>query len=338
MSTINQQLEAFVGCLLTLNFSNPNDLARKNREDISFVNGDHSWLWDDSKPWQQTITISKDLFELIKTCAVPISSKAVNSFKSSIKLDIYNYFTYQNYNLHLKKLNHKFLISDIHYLFGSGTSELIEFRKVFKRILAEIKAVSKLEFNDITKDYLLLVSNEDAILKKYKRRKTNEYKHPELKINEDTQTKLGEQYGDVNVLAAMSYVRSKIDKGSVRHPHAYLKDVLRNPSWYSKERVKTIELIHETQLTQFGQLPEVRKKTLYNELVKRIRITPLSKVSHELELLLNQFKHPGKALMKVPRFEYCVYLYWASLTGLLTETNNTRNEKLIFKLFTELMH
>lgn len=336
MTTINQQLRAFAECLLTLSFSNQNEKSRKNRNSISFLDGDHSWLWDESKPWQSVITITEDLFELIKACAVPISAQALSTFKSSTKLDIYNYFTYQNYNLYIKKLDHKFHLSDMHYLFGSGTAELVDFRKLFKKILIEINKISSLKFNELSKECFVLHSTEDALLKKHKRRKTNVEAAPEIKINEDTKDKLSQQHGEIEVMAAMSYIRNK-PAGSIRNPHAYLKDVLRNPSWYRKERIKKIDLVHQLQFAQYEQLKESERKLLHNDLVRRIGLTPLSRVNSKLEIYLSQLKNPGQSLTKIPNFKYCVYLYWASITNKLIETNNTHNENSLIRLYSELM-
>lgn len=337
-ATIINQLRAFTECLLSLSFTNSNESSRKNRSDFNFFSGDHSWLWDDSKPWQDSITLSDDFFELIKSSAVPISEYAVTNYKNALKLDLFNYFTYQNYNLYLKKLNHQFYYSDLHYMFGSGTSSIHEFRKVFNKLVLEFKYTTNLQFTEYARESLCLISNEDALLKKHKRRKTNVDAVPEVNIKEDTKEKLNQQYGEIEVMAAMSYLRNKAVKNSIRHPHAYLKDVLKNPSWYRKERVKTIELIHKTQFAQFKELKDSDKRLLKSELVHRIQKTPIGAVEHNSENYLLQLKNPGHVIVKIPNFEYCLYLYWVLLSGLLTETNNVYGENQVINLYKQLLH
>lgn len=336
IETINQQLKAFVNCLVSFHFSNSNDKARKNRDCIPFFIGSHDFLWNDELPWQNTLLLSDDIFELIKTSAVPISEHALSSFKSSIKLDLFNYFTYQNYNLYLKNINTRFYVPELHYLFGSGTSELIDFRKIFRKILNEIRKISHLKFEEMEKDNVLLLSNEESLLKKHKRRKTNVMVSPDLSIKEDTKEQLVKQYNEIDVMSALAYMHKK-PAGSIRHPNAYLRDLLQNPSWFRKERVNAIELIHKLQYQQYENLPNNQRKLVFDDLVRRIKITPIAAVSENLQIYLNQLKHPGKGLIKVPNFKYCVYLYWAFLTQKTIETNNVSGENLLIALFKDLL-
>ena len=76
----------------------------------------------------------------LKSTAVPVSLLAATTFTNARKLDIFNYFTYQNYNLHLKQMDHYFALTDLYNLFGCGISSINEFRRVFKRIMADLKA------------------------------------------------------------------------------------------------------------------------------------------------------------------------------------------------------
>lgn len=257
------------------------------------------------------------------------------NFRNALKLDLVNYLLYQNYNLQRKGLNYRFQFSDLYQLFSSR-SLYHEFKLIVKQVINELSEIANLNVQEIDKNSFLLIGTKEATLYRHERRKTNPDPDQPIQISKERLEKLEKQYSKLEILSAITYMENI--KNDIENPYGYMKEVLRNPSWYRKERTKTIDLIHETQISQYKKLKDSERKVLYNELVKRINITPISNVSHDLEIYLNQLKRPGNALVKVPKFEYCVYLYWASLRGLLTETNNTHNEKQIIKLFTELMH
>lgn len=337
--TINQQLQAFSECLISIIHSNPNDRSRRNYKNISLLSADydHSWLWSEHHKWQGKLTISAEFLELIKSCAVPISEKAVDTFTSAQRLDIFNYFMYQNYNLSLKNLNYKFNIHELHNLFGAGTSDINSFRKQLRKIVAEIKQISSLDITELDSGNWLLTSNEESLLKRHKRRKTNVQVDPDIAITEDMKEKFSAKHGEIEVMAAMAYLRRRVKSKQIDNPYGYLKDVLKNPAYYRKERIATIELIHKQQYAQFEQLKDGYRKRIYHDLVKQIQRTPLHVVKPELQLYLEQLKTPGRVLVRnMASFEYCQYLYWAMMMNLLTETNNTRQENRIIELFSQL--
>ena len=135
---INLQLKALVNCNLTIDYSNPNDASRMPYTAIQFFAGDCSFLHDDNQEWKTEITLSDEMFELIKNNSVPISEHAVNTFTSARKLDLYNYFSYQNYNLYQKNLNNVYDIDELKYLFGGAIDQTAHFRRVFKKILIDL--------------------------------------------------------------------------------------------------------------------------------------------------------------------------------------------------------
>ncbi len=130
------------------------------------------------------------MFELIKNNSVPISEHAVNTFTSARKLDVYNYFSYQNYNLYQKNLNNVYDIDELKYLFGGAIDQTAHFRRVFKKILIDLKEISTLDIAKKGRYTYLLISNSDSLLKKKERRKTNIIIETELKVTEDFKLKL----------------------------------------------------------------------------------------------------------------------------------------------------
>lgn len=157
---INQQLKSFTKCKITIIFSNPNSGARKDRNQITILDGDYSWLFDEDQPWQNKITISDEMFHLISRSRVPISEHAVTTFTNTRKLDVFNYFTYQNYNLYIKKLNYHFEIDKLFQLFGGGIAHIYEFRRTFNKIIADITSCSNLEIKATGKHKYELISNK----------------------------------------------------------------------------------------------------------------------------------------------------------------------------------
>lgn len=333
LDAISQQLKAFIKCQLSLSYSNPNDKSRKQRDSINFVNGDHAWLYDDNLNWQQQIILSDDFFDLIKLTAVPISARALEEFSNSRKLDILNYLLYQNYNLFIKKINYSFQIELLYELFGSGIPTLNEFRRVFNRILTEIKEVIPLDITATDKYSYLLIPSEAALLKQHKRRKTNEIKDQLIVINEDYKDKLKQNYSEIDVEAACIYVSKRSQSGEIRHPYAYLRDVLKNPSWYQRERVNFISNIHKLQYQEYQNLPEEQRKINARFFKDLISKTHIYSVPVEIQPMVEQLKYPERFIVKgIPNFDYCCYIVWAYLHRKVTEFTSISTEKKLVNL------
>ncbi len=333
VEALNLQIKAFVNCKLSLSYSNPNDKARKPRDQILFVSGDHSWLYDDSQIWKQQITLSDELFELIKLTAVPISAKATEEFSNARKLDILNYFLYQNYNLHLKGISYSFQIEQLYELFGGGIPTLNEFRRVLNKILSEIKELVPLDIVATDKYNYFMIPSESALLKQHKRRKTNQFKDQTLIINEDYKDKLKQTYSEMDVEGACIYVSKRNQQGHVRHPYAYLRDVLKNPSWYQTEKINFINNVHKFQLNEYEHLPSDLKTLNARHFKDRIQKIHVYSIPRELQSYLEEIKHPARAQIKgLPGHQYRCYMYWAFMHNKCTEFNSTVESNLI-KLF-----
>lgn len=87
---ISKQLKALTDCNITINYSNSNYSSQKPYISIKLFTGDCSFLYDDNQDWQSEITLSNEMFELIKNTSVPISEHAVNTFTSARQIDVYN--------------------------------------------------------------------------------------------------------------------------------------------------------------------------------------------------------------------------------------------------------
>jgi len=336
---INNQLKAFTECQLSIHYSNPNDKSRKQRDSIKFFDGDCSWLYDEKQEWLGEITLSEEMFDLIKSSAVPISEQAVNTFTNSRKLDVFNYFTYQNYNLYLKRMDHYFELEDLYNLFGCGISSINEFRRVFKRVVADIKQISSLEIVPLGKHGYKLLSNKESLLKIHNRRKTNEIKDPKLAINEDFKQKLEKDYTAIDIEAASIYVLKRIERGGkpIENPHAYMRDVLKNPSWYRNERTLLVLSIQKMQLEDYHKLAESIRKTNAQELKLRLSRTAVLGLPVELRDAYEQLRVPGRVIIKgAPNWDYTCYLFWALMTNRCVEYSACGVEALYINLFKHL--
>ena len=334
---INSQLKAFNECQLSINYSNPNDKSRKQRESIKFFAEDCSWLYDETQDWQGEIKLSEEMFDLIKSTAVPVSLLAATTFTNARKLDIFNYFTYQNYNLHLKQMDHYFALTDLYNLFGCGISSINEFRRVFKRIMADLKQVANLELVAVGKHGYKLLSNANSLLKVKSRRKTNEIKDKKLVINEDFKQKLEKDYSAIDIEAASIYVSKRNERGKVRHPYAYMRDILKNPSWYQAERSVLVQSIHKMQYDDYHKLEETKRKITAQELKARLSHTYVLGLPAELRDLYEQLRVPGRVIVKnAPSWDYVCFLFWEFMTNRCTEYSSCSIESLFIQLFKHL--
>lgn len=334
---IRDQIEAFVTCNISLGFSNPNDKSRKERDSIPFLANEHSWLYDDSQSWQSKIIISDDMFELIKATAVPISSAAVNTFTNARKLDVLNYFLYQNYNLNLKKITATFQIEELYNLFGGGITTINEFRRVFNKILKELNQLIPLNIIILDKYRYQLIPSDDCLLKQYKRRKTNVIKDKQIVINEDFKQKLEKDYSAIDIEAASIYVSKRNKDGKVRHPYAYIRDVLKNPSWYQAERGILVQNIHKMQYEDYHNLEEAKRKITSQELKARITHTYKFGLPIELQDLYEQLRVPGRVIVKNAQgWDYACFLFWEFMTNRCVEYSSCCIESLYIQLFKHL--
>ena len=346
---INTQLKALANCNLTIDYSNPNDASRQPYTSIQFFDGDYSFLHDDSQQWQSEITLSDDMFKLIKNNSVPISEHAVNTFTSARKLDVYNYFSYQNYNLYQKNLNNVYDIDELKYLFGGAIIQTSHFRRVFKKILTDLREISTLDIIKKGRHTYVLISNSESLLKKKERRKTNVAHvviETELKITEDFKLKLEKETKStsLDVESACLYVAKRIkrwvERGGkpVRNQHAYLRDVLANPSFYYKEKQTLIKLTHQLQFKEYEELPKPARKQGFDDLVHRIKLTRISSVPTELQPVLEQLKTPGRIIIKdMPSFKYIAYLFWAwNFDKRIDVCDDCMGEQMLLDLFKHL--
>lgn len=343
---INAQLKALTNCNLTIDYSNPNDASRLPYSAIQFFAGDCSFLHDDNQDWQTEITLSNEMFELIKSNSVPISEHAVNTFTSARKLDVYNYFSYQNYNLYQKNLNHVYDVDVLKYLFGGAIEQTSHFRRVFKKILTDLKEISTLDIARKGRYYYALISNAESLLKKKERRKTNKVIETQLNITEDFKEKLEKQTksSSLNVESACLYVAKRIqrwvERGGkpVANQHAYLRDVLNNPSWFYKEKQSLIKLTHQLQFQEYEKLPKSARKQGADELVHRIKLTRISSVPIELQPVLEQLRTSGRTIISLPNWNYICYLFWAwNFEKRLDVCDDCQREQLLLDLFKHLV-
>lgn len=336
MATINKHIQALCECLLTISYSNPNDKARKPRDRIKFFADDCAWLYDDSHDWQRELILSEELFDLIRYSAVPISASALATFTNARKLDIFNYFTYQNYNLQLKKMDYVFEIEELFNLFAGDIPEMKEFRRSLKNVLSDLEPISYLDIAILNKYQYKLFSNEESLLKRKKRRLIHTFTKP-IAINEDSIDQLKKEHDPLNVEAARNYMLKRSKNREIRHPFAYIKDILKNPRWYWSERESLIEQIAQEQKIEYDALSREMK----NNVIEIFRMnlnyygSSILKLPAEHHNTIKQLKHPGSEILKggLPSAEYTYYLLWCALNNKRMDFKHGTTAKALAELF-----
>ena len=158
---ISAQLKALVNCNLTIDYSNPNDASRLPYTAIQFFAGDCSFLHDDNQNWQSEITLSNEMFELIKSNSVPISEHAVNTFTSARQIDVYNYLKLQSLKLthqlfqeyeELPKQAHRNIYNKLVYKINLNRTSSVPIE--FQSILEQLKTPSQQIINGIPIKYI----------------------------------------------------------------------------------------------------------------------------------------------------------------------------------------
>lgn len=179
------------------------------------------------------------------------------------------------------------------------------------------------------------MSNEDSLLQRQDRRKTNVIKNEKLVISEDYKTKLEENYSRLEIESATIYVAKRIARGGaqIRNQYAYLKDVLKNPSFYYKEKQTFIKNTHKIQFAEYERLSHSEREKAANLFKILIKNTPNWGVPSELQPTLEQFKNPNKNIVDIPSFKYICYLFWAFNFNMCIDVCDGGNELAVIKLF-----
>lgn len=335
--SVNAQLQAFAECLTTIKYSNFNDKSRKNRVDFKFFASDVSFLWDDSKEWQPTVTLSEDFFELIKHNTVPISEEVMLS-RNALKIDLINYLLYQNYNLQRKELSCRFNFSELQSLFAS-TSIFHEFRTIVKGILKILENEANLDIKELTKESFLMVGSKNATLYRPNRRKTNPDPNAKIKLSQEQIQRLEALHGKVEVDSAVEYLETIQKNGNdIRNPFSYIKDVLCNPKWYAKHRIANEDKYKKKAYALWTKESESTKNLVKEDLINRIKITPPDIIKHSLRNYFDMLRAPGMLKVKdMPfDFKYVVFMYANKLRGGYIKTSCI-HEQMMYQLFDQLL-
>lgn len=311
---INKQIKALATLLLSIKYTNHNKTSRINFDCISFFDDDVSFLYSDNQKWQKEIKLSADAYHLFRSSAVPISQKSLMEFKSALHIDIFNYFSYQNYNLSLREIkSESFNIEDLYYQFGSEQT-LRVFKSKLRYFIDKIKDISDLNI-DVTKNKIILTTNEDCLLRKKVAKKNNQPKQfKPAQISPEIEEKLIQKYGEIEYLAAEHYLNTRIEQGvkkgnPVTRPLGYLKHTLNNPEHYANAKAKVISKIDDEQFNKFKSLSKTVKSSLKNELTRRVKNTSIDFIPKDLKQVYQQLRDPYKFITLIPNFDYCLYLY-----------------------------
>lgn len=338
-ANIYLQFQAFAQCLTTIKYSNNNDKTRKNRTDFSFFKGDVSFLWDDTQKWQNLIELSSDFFELIKTNKTPISEYAVSTSKNALRLDLINYFLYQNYNLQLKDLSVRFHFHELYDLFGSG-SDFSEFKQNVKKTLEYLSNEVNLKFSEMNKKSFLLVGTQEATLYRPDRRKTNPDGSSPIQISKEQFDKLQKTYDRLDILAVMAYAEHVYKKGTnIRNPIGFIRHVLQHPLWFSKYRLDQEKQLLSRQLTEWEKLDKTVKDFTRRELINKIKSKSIYEIADfNLRYYLELLKTPGALSAKDVgfNFEHVCFMFWNKARGGYAKSSNL-HEQQIYNLFDVLL-
>lgn len=336
------QIQAFAQCLTTINYSNSNDKTRKNRVDFSFFAGDVSFLWDDSQKWQNLIELSKDFFELIKTNKVPISEYALATARNALRLDLTNYFLYQNYNLQLKDLQVRYNFTSLFEQFVSTSeySELAKFKTNTKKLLHELTTDLNLKVTDINKNSFILVGTPEATLYRPDRRKTNPDGTSGMQISQEQFDKLQKSYDRLDILAVMAYAEHVYNKGTnIRNPIGFIRHVLQHPTWYTRYRIDQEKQLMARQMAEWAKVDKTVKDFVKRELITKIKSVSVYEIpDFNLRYYLEILKTPGALSAKDIgfNFEHVMFMFWNKARGGYCKSSNL-HEQQVYNLLSLLV-
>lgn len=324
LEAINYQIKSFCNTFLSIEYSKETN-SRKNISSMQYFVDDVDFLWDDSKKWQSSVKIAENMFQLIKTSTVPVSKTIPNIYRSAVMIDLMNYFLYQNYNLYIKNMDHEFDIRDLHYLFGINTADINDFKRYLKKNLSIFKKLN-LDISIVKNTLTLKATNSAFLVTRAKKLKDA----PPTIIKPQNLDKLIGQYGGIDVKAVALYVSKQQDRGKIiRHPYAYMREVLTNPHWYIKERNQILDTELNERRDAWIKRSDHEKNIVKSLLIRKIKNINLSMVPKDLQQYLEQLQRPGRLIVRIPDFSYVCTIFDSVLRRESIEHHDENIMKLI---------
>ena len=161
--TILRQLEAILNSHMAIATGykqiNPNDdeLLAADRYQFALIEAgidepliNHNFKVTEN--WQEEIYVSKDLAQILSQHIMPLDSQIYNQITSPMELDVYQYYTYQNYNNLKKNINSiRYSWEEIMQLFGRGYAEnsqgIANFRNDFRKCIASLQVKTSIDIS-----------------------------------------------------------------------------------------------------------------------------------------------------------------------------------------------
>lgn len=149
--TILRQLESILNCNMAVatgyKQSKPenDELFANEKYQFAFIEQNDEIInhkFDVFTNWQKEIYISEDLLEILSKHIMPINPEIYNNINSPMELDIYQYYSYQEYNYqNTQEINYSF--EEVFKLFGRGYKKdifgIAHFRADFRKNLEVLK-------------------------------------------------------------------------------------------------------------------------------------------------------------------------------------------------------
>ena len=156
--SILKQLEAILNCRMAIATGykqiNPNDdelFAQKAQFALIDTGSNElvNHVFDVTNNWQEEIYVSEDLAKILSQHLMPLDKEIYSNITSPFVLDMYQYFTYQNYNYVNKGVSQAdYTWNELQSLFGRGYAKTSQgmacFRQDFRKGMIELQ--SKVNF------------------------------------------------------------------------------------------------------------------------------------------------------------------------------------------------
>ena len=332
LKEIQKQLDLILKMCFTFNYSNSNKTSRQNVNNIPLLDSAENteFIVNKDIQWQNAITISLEAANLIKSCAVPIARELTDTLTSVNHVFLLNYILYQNYNLILNECSSRsYDLKDLSVAIGADYDKFIASFKYLRKTKL-FKDLRLDEFITYKNGYLTIESNEFLLLDgvtKFKEAKKSESSTSGGILKDNVRLKLinSSAYNELEIIAAETYTKKRIDKNVlIRNTNAYTLEVLANPSSYNSELVSLVQLLDDKNYKSFSENKAV-VNDVKNLLYKLIKGKSTPKIPPQLKLIHDQMLNPGRCNIKLPGYNYLLYVMASDLKLIQNKVQHRKN-------------
>ena len=177
---ILQQLQAILNCHMAIATGykqmNPkqDEILSTDKFQFAFIESDNEELinhrFDVFNNWQEEIYISEDLAKILSQHVMPLDLFVYTQITSPMELDMYQYYTYQNYNCYKKSTEEiKYSSDELMKLFGRGYAKTSKgqanFMQDFRKNLESLQKKVNLQISaPINSKYITFVPQKPVML------------------------------------------------------------------------------------------------------------------------------------------------------------------------------